>query len=186
MLVNLMICIKNGNCELPIKNFKWVTGTFPMLPSLTIFNFRQIMITLLKMIESQNQSVMIAALQTLSKIIRSPSMRPCWTNFLELILLKIIDSYKAGKEVSWVFDSFSSLTFHRVRWNLWRIRLRFNVKLTRSSERCRQSFPSTLPSTSSIRSLRPAIFPTTCVRWRFCAIWRTSRAKILTIIISIF
>lgn len=62
--------------------------------------FRQIMITLLKMIESQNQVVMIAALQTLSKIIRSPSMRPCWTNFLELILLKIIDSYKSGKEVS--------------------------------------------------------------------------------------
>lgn len=57
------------------------------------------MITLLKMIESQNPIVMITALQTLSKIIRSPSMRPCWTNFLELILLKIIDSYKAGKEV---------------------------------------------------------------------------------------
>lgn len=58
------------------------------------------MVTLLKMIESQNQVVMVAALQTLSKIIRSPPMRPCWTNFLELILLKIIDSYKAGKEVS--------------------------------------------------------------------------------------
>jgi CLIP-associating protein 1/2 len=52
------------------------------------------------MIESQNHVVMIAALQTLSKIIRSPPMRPCWTNFLELILLKIIDSYKAGKEVN--------------------------------------------------------------------------------------
>lgn len=63
-------------------------------------HFRQLMITLLKMIESQNHVVMVAALQTLSKIIRSPSMRPCWTNFLELILLKIIDSYKAGKEVS--------------------------------------------------------------------------------------
>jgi hypothetical protein len=57
------------------------------------------MITLLKMIESQNNVVMVAALQTLSKIIRSPSMRPCWASFLELILLKIIDSYKAGKEV---------------------------------------------------------------------------------------
>lgn len=58
------------------------------------------MITLLKMIESQNYVIMIAALQTLAKIIRSPPMRPCWTNFLELILLKIIDSYKSGKEVS--------------------------------------------------------------------------------------
>ena len=24
VLVNLMICIENGNCELPIKHFKWV------------------------------------------------------------------------------------------------------------------------------------------------------------------
>lgn len=67
---------------------------------MTFYHSRQLMITLLKMIESQNHIVMIAALQTLSKIIRSPAMRPCWTNFLELILLKIIDSYKAGKEVS--------------------------------------------------------------------------------------
>lgn len=58
------------------------------------------MIILLKLIESQNNVIMIAALQTLSKIIRSPPMRACWLNFLELILLKIIDSYKAGKEVS--------------------------------------------------------------------------------------
>lgn len=58
------------------------------------------MVTLLKMIESKNDIVMVAALQTLSKIVRSTPMRPCWTNFLELILLKIIDSYKGGKEVS--------------------------------------------------------------------------------------
>lgn len=57
------------------------------------------MITLLKLIESQNSVIMVAALQTLSKIIRSPPMRACWTSFLELILLKIIDSYKSGKEV---------------------------------------------------------------------------------------
>jgi len=58
------------------------------------------MVTVLKLIESPQQVVVVAALQTLSKIIRSPAMRPCWTHFLELILLKIIDSYKAGKEVS--------------------------------------------------------------------------------------
>lgn len=51
------------------------------------------------MIESQNHGVMIAALQTLAKIIRSPDMKKNWIAFLELILLKIIDSYKAGKEV---------------------------------------------------------------------------------------
>ncbi|CAH1728220.1 unnamed protein product [Chironomus riparius] len=86
VLVNLMTCIRHGNCELPIKNFK------------------QIMITLLKLIESQDSSVMIAGLQTLSRIIRSPPMRLCWTNFLELILLKIIDSYKSGKEVQREID----------------------------------------------------------------------------------
>ncbi|CAO1428288.1 unnamed protein product [Diamesa tonsa] len=86
VLVNLMICIKNGNCELPIKHFK------------------AIMVTLLKMIESKNDIVMVAALQTLSKIVRSTPMRPCWTNFLELILLKIIDSYKGGKEVQREID----------------------------------------------------------------------------------
>ncbi|KAG5670591.1 hypothetical protein PVAND_000842 [Polypedilum vanderplanki] len=87
VLVNLMTCIKHGNCELPIKNFK------------------QIMITLLKLIdESQNNVIMVTSLQTLSKIIRSTQMRACWTNFLELILLKIIDSYKGGKEVQREID----------------------------------------------------------------------------------
>lgn len=65
----------------------------------TFFSHRQIMITLLKMIESQNTIVMISALHTLAKIIRSPDMKKNWTAFLELILLKIIDSYKSGKEV---------------------------------------------------------------------------------------
>lgn len=51
------------------------------------------------MIESQNTIVMISALHTLAKIIRSPDMKKNWTAFLELILLKIIDSYKSGKEV---------------------------------------------------------------------------------------
>lgn len=60
---------------------------------------RPIMITLLKLIESQNHGVMIAALHTLAKIIRSERMKANWSSFLELIILKIIDSYKAGKEV---------------------------------------------------------------------------------------
>jgi CLIP-associating protein 1/2 len=50
--------------------------------------------------ESSNFIVMIASLQTLAKIIRSALMKACWTKFLELILLKIINLYKHGKEVS--------------------------------------------------------------------------------------
>lgn len=86
ILCNLSICIKSGNCELPIKNFKII------------------MKMLLKLMESQNPIVMIAALKTLSKIIRSPQMKSCWIKFLELILLKIIDSYKLGKEVTREID----------------------------------------------------------------------------------
>jgi CLIP-associating protein 1/2 len=54
----------------------------------------------LKLIESQNHGIMTAALHTLAKIIRSERMKTNWSSFLELIILKIIDSYKAGKEVS--------------------------------------------------------------------------------------
>lgn len=36
VLVNLMVCIKNGNCELPIRNFKLVIETALQL----IFTYR--------------------------------------------------------------------------------------------------------------------------------------------------
>lgn len=81
------------------------------------------MVTLLKMIESKNDIVMVAALQTLSKIVRSTPMRPCWTNFLELILLKIIDSYKGGKEVSVNNQEMSGMSTKLI------MICRFNVKL---------------------------------------------------------
>lgn len=55
---------------------------------------------LMKLMDVNDPIVMIAALQTLSKVIRSPQMKASWAKFLELILLRIIDSYKAAKEVS--------------------------------------------------------------------------------------
>lgn len=54
---------------------------------------------ILKYLDSSNNIIMIAALDTLGKIIRSSEMRTCWINFLELILLKIIDCYRVSKEV---------------------------------------------------------------------------------------
>lgn len=54
---------------------------------------------LLNLLESSNQEIMIAALQVLSRIVRSVEMKLHWSNFLELILLKIIDCYRASKEV---------------------------------------------------------------------------------------
>ncbi|XP_055538190.1 CLIP-associating protein isoform X3 [Wyeomyia smithii] len=86
VLENLQTCIKYGNCELPIKNFK------------------AIMKMLLNLMESQNNTVLIASLQTLGRIVRSSEMKACWGNFLELILLKIIDCYKISKEVSREID----------------------------------------------------------------------------------
>ncbi|XP_049292643.1 CLIP-associating protein isoform X7 [Anopheles funestus] len=86
VLENLQICIKHGSCELPIKNFK------------------AIMKMLLHLMESQNNEVLIASLHTLGRIVRSTDMKACWSNFLELILLKIIDCYKISQEVSREID----------------------------------------------------------------------------------
>uniref|UniRef100_W4VRQ5 Putative microtubule associated-protein orbit n=1 Tax=Corethrella appendiculata TaxID=1370023 RepID=W4VRQ5_9DIPT len=86
VLTNLQVCIKYGNCQLPIKNFK------------------AIMKMLLSLMESPTTSVVIVTLHTLGKVVRSGEMKTCWSNFLELILLKIIDCYKISKEVSREID----------------------------------------------------------------------------------
>lgn len=54
---------------------------------------------LLGLLDSQQASVATAVLHTLSKIICSQKMRQNWVNFLELILLKIIDCYRTHKDV---------------------------------------------------------------------------------------
>lgn len=105
------------------------------------------MITLLKMIESQNQVVMVSALQTLSKIIRSPSMRPCWTNFLELILLKIIDSYKAGKEVNLIKLQEFNMKF----------KLLFILQVQREIDTIITKMSAVLPVDASVNILNPVI-----------------------------
>ncbi|KAM8709603.1 hypothetical protein ACLKA7_016417 [Drosophila subpalustris] len=79
-LNNLGICIRSGNCELPNKHFK------------------SIMRMLLNMLEAEHTDVLIAGLQVLRKIVRSEKMRHNWLNFLELILLKIINCYQHSKE----------------------------------------------------------------------------------------
>ncbi|XP_068142408.1 CLIP-associating protein [Drosophila tropicalis] len=79
-LSNLAICIRGGNCELPNNNFK------------------SIMRMLLNILEADDTDVVIAGLNVLSKIMRSDKMRHQWMNFLELILLKIIQCYQHSKE----------------------------------------------------------------------------------------
>lgn len=80
-LTNLGICIKGGNCELPNKHF------------------RAIMKMLLNMLDATSNEVVVEALHVLSKILRRVQMKPNWINFVELILLKIINCYPKTKEI---------------------------------------------------------------------------------------
>lgn len=57
---------------------------------------------LLILVNSPQNEVVIAVLKILTKIMRSDAMKTTWLNFLELLLLKIIDCYKMSKEVSTV------------------------------------------------------------------------------------
>lgn len=54
---------------------------------------------LLILVDSPQHEVVIAVIKVLAKIMRSEPMKTTWMNFLELLLLKIIDCYKMGKEV---------------------------------------------------------------------------------------
>lgn len=55
---------------------------------------------LLALLDSQHTEIITAVIHALSKILRSERMRSSWTNFLELILLKILDCYKVHRDVS--------------------------------------------------------------------------------------
>lgn len=55
---------------------------------------------LLVLVNSPQHEVVIAVIKVLAKIMRSEAMKQTWLNFLELLLLKIIDCYKISKEVS--------------------------------------------------------------------------------------
>lgn len=63
------------------------------------FFSRAIMKLLLALLDSQQTDIVLAVIHTLSKVLRSDQMKSSWSNFLELILLKIIDCYKTHKDV---------------------------------------------------------------------------------------
>uniref|UniRef100_A0A1A9ZXB3 TOG domain-containing protein n=1 Tax=Glossina pallidipes TaxID=7398 RepID=A0A1A9ZXB3_GLOPL len=79
-LNNLGVCIKSGNCELPNEHF------------------RAIMKMLLNMLDASSNEVVIEALHVLARILRRSQMKPNWINFVEVILLKIINCYSKSKE----------------------------------------------------------------------------------------
>ncbi|GAB0096245.1 CLIP-associating protein [Sergentomyia squamirostris] len=90
ILNNLSACIAYGNCQLPIQHFK---GIMKML---------------LNLLQSSDVTILKSAIRALCKVVRSNSMRPCWIHFLELILLKIIDSYRTTREVVSYIESYIS------------------------------------------------------------------------------
>lgn len=54
---------------------------------------------LLTFLQSANVEVIVAALKVLQRVMQSAEMKEYWVKFLELILIKVIDCYKNGKEV---------------------------------------------------------------------------------------
>lgn len=70
---------------------------------LSFFIHRGIMKVILSLLDSEHMEIVITVLHTLSKILCSSNMKSSWINFLELILLKIIDCYKSHKDVSSIF-----------------------------------------------------------------------------------
>lgn len=71
---------------------------------------------LLALLDSQHPDIVLAVVHTLSKIIRSERMKSSWCNFLELILLKIIDCYKIHKDVR-IFLYFICFHFSNNRFS---------------------------------------------------------------------
>lgn len=98
-LLNLGVCIKRGNCELPNKNF------------------RAIMKMLLNLLDTQQTEVVNGSLHVLGKIVRSDQMKENWSKFLELILLKIIGSYQNGKDTMREIDSIITRIAHTLPLN---------------------------------------------------------------------
>lgn len=54
---------------------------------------------LLNFLQSPNVDVIIGSLKVFQRLMQSAAMKEYWVKFLELILLKVIDCYKNGKDV---------------------------------------------------------------------------------------
>lgn len=72
---------------------------------LCLVSFRGIMKMILNLFTSDNELMVKSAIYVLCKIIRSEPMRASWMQFLELIILKIIDSYRISRDVSQRIDA---------------------------------------------------------------------------------
>lgn len=69
------------------------------------YSCRGIMKMILNLFTSDNELMVKSAIYVLCKIIRSEPMRNSWMQFLELIILKIIDSYRISRDVSQRIDA---------------------------------------------------------------------------------
>lgn len=109
VLLQLATYIRHSKqCTLAIKNFKYVRRKWLQSDQHCLIENRSrptktcraIMKILLTFLQSANVEVIVAALKVLQRVMQSAEMKEYWVKFLELILIKVIDCYKNGKEVS--------------------------------------------------------------------------------------
>uniref|UniRef100_A0A6M2DJN9 Putative microtubule associated-protein orbit n=1 Tax=Xenopsylla cheopis TaxID=163159 RepID=A0A6M2DJN9_XENCH len=82
-LDELYFVIRNGNCQLVIENFKAILRTLVDIIGNTS--------------DVQNA---VRAQHVIVSIFRRAEMKPCWINYIELLLLKIINNFKECKEIA--------------------------------------------------------------------------------------
>lgn len=69
---------------------------------------RAIIKMLLLFLQSSNVEEIIASLKVVQRVIQSAAMKEYWLKFHELLLIRVIDCYKNGKEVRRVLYDLSS------------------------------------------------------------------------------
>lgn len=111
---------------------------------------------LLALLDSQQTEIIMAVIHTLSKILRSDRMKSSWSNFLELILLKIIDCYKTHKDVSSQLIYFRKTIKKKLKKKIFQVAAKIDEIL--------KPIASVLPVDGTINILNPVIatgeFPT--------------------------
>lgn len=113
---------------------------------------------LLALLDSQKADIIMTVLHALSKILCSEKMKTSWSHFLELILLKIIDCYRAHKDVR-ICKQKQAVPFISMKYFLI-----FRSKVTVKIDEILKKIAAVLPVDGTINILNPVIatgeFPT--------------------------
>lgn len=78
---------------------------------LVIEHFRRLLKILLKLLQSSDSRVQMLVLYTLTEIFRSDELKPCYLNFVELLVLKILCIQKEQNKEVCLYYSFKGTSF---------------------------------------------------------------------------